>query len=99
MTSAMRLLPQRRSDVELRDEGQETWLVTGDPAVAHLLNPTARAIWELCDGTTTLDEVVSAICEIFDVPPSTALTDVTNVVDEFAAADLVTWPELSQPHD
>jgi hypothetical protein len=99
MTSSMRRLPQRRSDVGLRDDGQETWLVTGDPTVAHLLNPTARAIWELCDGTTTLEEVVSAICEIFDVPHSTALTDVTNVVDQLVAADLVTWPQLSQPRD
>jgi hypothetical protein len=56
MSTDLRHLPQRNRDVELREVGDESVLVTpsGDTFV---LNPTARAIWELCDGTTTVDEL------------------------------------------
>jgi hypothetical protein len=87
-------LPRRRNDVELRDDGHDTWLVSNETHATHRLNPTARAIWELCDGTTTLDELAGAICEIFDVPRDVAISDVREVVDQFSAADLVDWPGI-----
>jgi hypothetical protein len=86
-------LPRRRSNVTVQEVGSETWLVSSSAETAHLLNPTARAIWELCDGMTTLDEVAEAICQLFDVSCDSALRDVRAVVDQFAAADLVRLSE------
>jgi hypothetical protein len=73
-----------------------SYLVAPDQEVAHELNPTARAVWELCDGTTTVEEVVDAICRVFSVDRSVALADVTTVVGQLEAADLVRWVDAPQ---
>ena len=91
MTTQVRRLPVRRTDVVL--DGDDTRSVLIDPGRGdgHVLNPTARAIWELCDGTTTLDELVDAICQVFSVPHGVALRDVAAVLAELEAAGLVSW--------
>lgn len=91
MSTRLRLLPIRRTDVRLRDEDTRSVLVDERHATTHILNPTARAIWELCDGTTTLDELVNAICEVFSVPHGEALRDVAAVLGQLEAAGLVDW--------
>jgi hypothetical protein len=89
--SGVRRLPRRRDDVEVDDKGAQAWLVVQATGAAHALNPTARAIWELCDGTVEIEEVVDAIRQLFDVPPGTVRSDVESVIEQFEAADLVTW--------
>ena len=91
MTAGNDRLPRRRADVQMHQDGFRTRLVSGVSGGAHALNPTARAIWELCDGTVTVAELVDAIRQVFDVPAETARADVEAVIDQFEAADLVTW--------
>jgi len=91
MTTKIERLPLRRQQVLLRDEETRSLLVDPDRGVTHVLNPTARAIWELCDGATTLEEVVNAICQVFSVPPGPASRDVAEVLMQFEEAGLVTW--------
>ncbi len=88
MSTDLRQLPARRPDVSLQDDGDDTVLVTPS-GTTYVLNPTARAIWELCDGTTTIDELVTAIAEVFAVDRATATHDVTATIDQFRAAGLV----------
>ena len=95
MTSDARRLPTRHSDVQLRDEGHEARLIVPGRASTYVLNPTARAVWELCDGSTTVDELADALCQVFDVTRATAATDVADVLEGLVAADLVDWaPDL-----
>jgi hypothetical protein len=89
-------LPRRRDDVRLYDRELRSYLVVPDRAVAHELNPTARAVWELCDGTTTVEELVGAICQVFSVDRAVAVTDVTAVVDQLEAAGLVVWADAQE---
>jgi hypothetical protein len=84
-------LPRRRADVELRDEAPQIWLVDPATGAAHLVNSMGRAIWELCDGTITVEELADAISQVFDVPRERAADDVTAVVEQFDDAGLVTW--------
>ena len=91
MTTDLHRLPCRRTAVRLQERGTETVLIDPAHGTSHVLNPTARAIWELCDGTTTITELVDAICEVFAVPRDAAFTDVTMVLDQLATADLVGW--------
>lgn len=90
MTADLERLPRKRPDVELHGDGVNACLVEPSAGVTHLVNPTARAIWELCDGTTTVDELVSAICQLFDVSRATAAADVRQVIEELETAGLVT---------
>jgi hypothetical protein len=93
MSPQLQRLPRRRDDVRLYDRELRSYLVVPDRGVAHELNPTARAVWELCDGTTSVDELIDAIRQVFSVEREVALADVTSVVDQLAAAGLVGWAE------
>lgn len=85
----VRHLPERKHDVQLREHGDRSVLVKPSGGT-YALNPTARAIWELCDGTTTIDELAEAISQVFAIDEATATRDVAVTVEQLQAADLVT---------
>jgi hypothetical protein len=91
MSPQLQRLPRRRDDVRLHDRELRSYLVVPDRGVAHELNPTARAVWELCDGATTVDELVVAICQIFSVEREDATADVVAIVGQLEAVGLVGW--------
>lgn len=91
MTTQVRRLPVRRTDVSLDGDDIRSVLLDPETGVGHVLNPTARAVWELCDGTTTLDELVDAICQVFSVSHGVALRDVAAVLADLEGAGLVVW--------
>lgn len=97
MTTKVQRLPVRRTKVRLIDEDTRSVLIDDQKGVTHVLNPTARAIWELCDGTTTLDELVDAICKVFSVPHGVALHDVAAVLAQLEGAGLVSWGRNDPP--
>jgi hypothetical protein len=61
---------------------------TGD---VYLLNDTALAIWDLCDGETKPEEMMSAICEATSLPPEVVAEDVERILLEFDHAELIDW--------
>jgi hypothetical protein len=91
MTTRVDRLPQRRADVFLADDNTRSVVIDPTSDVPHVLNPTARAIWELCDGATTIEEAAGAICQVFSVSQDEAVAGVIAVVDQFAAANLLSW--------
>jgi PqqD family protein of HPr-rel-A system len=96
MTTRVRRLPVRRTDMRFNDEDTRSLVVDPVRGTTHVLNPTARAIWELCDGSTTLDELVDAICQVFSVPHGVALRDVAGVLGQLEEAGLVGWTSEDQ---
>jgi PqqD family protein of HPr-rel-A system len=83
--------PIRSEGAWLRATGDENAVY--DPATGglHLLNETARAIWELCDGETTVDEMISAICELSGLHPDVVTEDVQRTITEFEQLGIVRW--------
>jgi PqqD family protein of HPr-rel-A system len=81
--------PTRRPDVWLRQAEGEN--VVFDPATGavHILNATALAIWELCDGETRPAEMVEAICGLSGLPRDVVEEDVARILSEFERADIV----------
>ena len=57
----------------------------------QLLNDTALAIWELCDGETQPDEMIEAICELSGAPREMVAEDVLRTLASFERANLLTW--------
>lgn len=55
----------------------------------HVLNPSAFAIWELCDGETGTEEMVAAIAELTGLDATVAATEVTATVEALRALGLV----------
>lgn len=63
----------------------------------YLLNETALALWELCDGETTLQEMVSALSELFSADPQRIRQDVIDVLSELEQAQLLEWTTAPHP--
>jgi hypothetical protein len=50
--------------------------VTSEAGAVVVLNPTAAALWELLDGQTTVDELVSAATSLFSGSPEDIRRDI-----------------------
>ncbi len=55
------------------------------------LNATAYAVWQLCDGETTVSEMVDAAIELFDAPDDVIAADVERLLHELRSLGLVVW--------
>ncbi len=53
------------------------------------LNKTAGYLWENCDGTRTVHELITRLCAEFDVDEAKALDDVTKFVEQMKGLKLV----------
>jgi len=53
--------PLRRTDLTLQTVGSEALVYERQTGAVGVLNPTARLIWELCDGQHTLEQIVEAV--------------------------------------
>jgi hypothetical protein len=86
--------PRRLSSVtfeELPDD--EIVLVNPDRSVSLILNPMGNAIWELCDGSRSIEEITAFVCETlsganFDRVSEDIATLVKKLVDVGMAQDL-----------
>lgn len=85
--------PLRRSEVWLREAPGEIAIYNPRDGGVHLLNETALAIWQLCDGETEPAEMVDAICELSKLPHEVVEEDVSRILSEFEAAGLLEWRE------
>lgn len=85
-------LPRRVDDVDIEVvDSVGAVLHRPDAGSAYELNETALALWELCDGRTTPEEMVSSVCALFDIHPAAARRDIDRTLHELTDAALVTW--------
>jgi PqqD family protein of HPr-rel-A system len=84
--------PILRSSVEFRVL-DDLSSVAVDPASgeAHALTQVATAIFERCDGTMSVAEIVADVVEIFDCRPHQAERDVVAFLDDLGARGLIDW--------
>lgn len=76
-------VPTGRPDVTLQRVGQESILYDRRLGRAHVINDSAARIWELCDGHSTLDDIVVAFAESYGTPPSAVHDDVVSIITTF----------------
>ena len=89
--SLSELRPARVPAVWIRKTRAETLAYHPGTGSAHLLNETALAIWDLCDGKTSPQEMVGAICQLCGMHPDIVREDVARILSEFEDAGLVVW--------
>jgi hypothetical protein len=83
--------PSRRRGVHVRREDIGPMLVVDDDGRTYLLNETALALWELCDGVTAPDEMVDAVRIACGVARDVAELDVSRTLRELTEAGLLSW--------
>lgn len=85
----MRDHPERRGEV-IQSEGARGWTIY-EPSTdtLHLLNASAKAIWDLCDGETSPSEMADAISELTGVDLAQAESDVRETLIRLRESGLV----------
>jgi coenzyme PQQ biosynthesis protein PqqD len=73
----------RRQDGILAQEAQgQTVLLRLEDGGYYALDEVGATIWELCDGTRAVCEIVSTLCAQFDAPEATVRADVLEFVGD-----------------
>ncbi len=72
-----------------RNDGDETILFDPANGAIHSLNATARRIWELCDGTRTLEAIAENMEAEYELSAQQSRQDVTIVVGELRTLGLI----------
>lgn len=82
--------PERMTGIEEQRAGED--LVLYDPRVGrlHHLNPTAAAVWRLCDGTATLDDIVARVSVEFALAPEDSpAADIGTLLREWRSIGII----------
>jgi hypothetical protein len=85
--------PVRKPGVWLRRSDTENVVFDPDTENVHFLNATAMAIWVLCDGETSADEMIGAICELSGLPREVVSEDVQRTLLRFVEAGILSAGE------
>jgi hypothetical protein len=73
----------RNKDVSLQRVGQEAILHDRRNGRAHVINESAAQIWELCDGQSSFDQIVSAFAAAYGLPAADVRADVQYILAKF----------------
>lgn len=57
--------------------------------MTYSLNRSARVIWELCDGTFSVDDIGREIGQAVGVSPEAVLPDILEAIEKLCELDLV----------
>jgi hypothetical protein len=81
--------PTRRGTIWLPAGGEGTTVYEPETDGLHVLNVTALAIWELCDGATEPEEMALAISELTGIGVEEAARDVTATLERLQGLGLI----------
>ena len=82
--------PRRRGEFSSRQAGQDLVLYDSERGRLHVLNPTASAIWNMCDGSHSPDEMAGTLARSFELSPQVDLVqDVNSIIDSFVQEQLL----------
>ena len=85
--------PQRAEVTMVRLDGELVEVTVERSHEAFRLNDTAFALWELCDGSTTVTEMTEAVRELFAGSPDALSEDVRAALQHLLEAGLITLAE------
>ena len=83
--------PRLRSDLVTRDVADDFLVYDPDNGETYLLNPTAAAIVELCDGTSNAAAIAEEIASITHAEREPVLIDVERTLRDLTEKRLVVW--------
>lgn len=81
--------PSKRPEVLELDGGHGLILYNHDSSLVHHLNPSAALVWRRCDGNASVRDLAGYIAGKHGLRVSEVLQQVSEVIAEFEALDLV----------
>lgn len=81
-------IPVPGEDFLIRQLGEETIFLSADGSTIHTLDAVGSFVWGRIDGRISVQDIVTALCEEYDVPAETAAQDVARFLDELCEQGL-----------
>jgi hypothetical protein len=91
MTQPDNRIPAHHPQTAARVFSGEAVIITPAENTVRMLNAVGSRVWELADGTRTVDQIAGVLAEEFDVDPAQAEESASRFVDELAAKGLLTF--------
>jgi PqqD family protein of HPr-rel-A system len=91
--------PKVRDDLSVIDLDGELVVWDGETGDVHYLNPTASIVFELCDGSGTVEELATDIARAFGMPVERVEEDVRAIVGQYREAGLLRGSVKLAPHE
>lgn len=81
--------PLARKDVTVQMIGDEVMLYDGSNEKIHVLNHTAFAIWQLCNGANTAEEIKDQLAAQYPDAGNSLLDDIKLIINDFINKSLI----------
>ncbi len=81
--------PKCKDDIIKQDADETVVLLNLKDGQYYALNEVGGRVWELCDGSNSVRDIVTLLCGEYDAPRETIQEDVHEVLEELAGADLL----------
>ena len=89
--------PVLHPQVATRIVDGEALIVLADSGQVNVLNPVGTRMWELMDGTRSVQQIADAICDEFDVARDEAERDLETFVQELIDAGAIELQDQPAP--
>jgi hypothetical protein len=81
--------PRRQEQIIVQKGSKEVLLFNMDDGSYFALNEVGNRIWELCDGTHGMAEMVGMLAKEYDAPVEMIETDILEVLDDLRSKNLI----------
>ena len=81
--------PRRVEHVIARAGEREMLLLDVESGCYFTLNEIGGRIWELCDGDSTVSQIVETLCAEYDAPPERIRADALELLEELSRERLL----------
>lgn len=83
--------PVHAANVAARVYGNDAVIISPDEGMVRMLNPTATRIWQLANGSLSVDDIAVALTDEFDIDHSHARRAVERLLGELTEKQLIIW--------
>lgn len=87
--AALHQRPRRQDGILAQEAHGETVLLRLHDGGYYALDEVGATVWELCDGTLPVSEIVARLCDVFDAPEPTIRADVLEFVGDLVRERLL----------
>jgi hypothetical protein len=81
--------PRRQEQIVVQKGSQDALLFNMDDGSYYALNEVGNRIWELCDGTHGVAQMVCIVAKEYGTPAEIVETDVLELLDDLRSKNLI----------
>jgi coenzyme PQQ biosynthesis protein PqqD len=81
--------PRRQEQIIVQKGSQDVLLFNMDDGSYYALNEVGNRIWELCDGTHRVEQLVGMLAKEYDAPAEIIETDILELLEDLRSKNLI----------